>query len=222
MAAASKRNLIRQEFSSSSRTSEATSGRVAIRGPLFFVMAAKAATQASLQLCLDLKYRRSLKGQLINQKCKSDVCLGGRLRGHDELESWASIVNAPNRVLSACGCNKMMNIFYHDRITIGLAEVEKALEKLSFGDAKRALGALAEVRSLVNTTYELSKHAEHLWSDDREGWEPGAAPINPTTGQQYTYVDQWAARYELVRRELVRKFENGYAIELVAPSNALE
>ncbi len=116
----------------------------------------------------------------------------------------------------------MMNIFYHDRITIGLEEIEKALEKLSFGDARQAVASLDEVRSLVNATYDLSKHAEHLWSDGREGWEPGRGPINPGTGLQYTYVDQWAARYELIRRDLVRKFESGYSIELVAPPRSTE
>jgi hypothetical protein len=115
----------------------------------------------------------------------------------------------------------MMNIFYHDRIALGLDASEDALSQLRHADAKNALDALAEVRRLVETTRELSKHAEGIWNecarDIGQDGPLGAAPINPRTGNPYTYVDQWAARYELIRREINRKLDSGYSIGLIKP-----
>ncbi len=100
----------------------------------------------------------------------------------------------------------MMNIFYHDRITLGLDAIDNALLKLNHGEAKQAADALAEIRSLVEVTRELSKHTENIWnkcaSEIGQDGEMGPAPVNPRTGAPYTYVDQWAARYELILEKL--------------------
>ena len=115
----------------------------------------------------------------------------------------------------------MMNIYYHDRIKSGLDEIEHALSKLNYGDAKSAAAALADIRNLVDRTYELSKHAEHVWEDCAieigQSGKMGQATINPQTGKPYTYGDQWAARYELIRREIVRRFAAGYTIWFMPP-----
>ena len=115
----------------------------------------------------------------------------------------------------------MMNLFYHDRIAQGLSEIEEALKGLNYGDAANAVRALDEVRHYVNTVFELSKHTSHLWVDQLPpNWPEGHAATNPSTGLPYTYVDQWAARYELIRRDISRKLENGYTIQLVPPLGA--
>ena len=59
----------------------------------------------------------------------------------------------------------MIGIFYHDRIMLNLDVIESAIAKLTYGDAKRAVDALNEVRDLTETAYEFSKHAEHIWND---------------------------------------------------------
>ncbi len=116
-----------------------------------------------------------------------------------------------------------MNIFYHDRIAICLEEVEAALSKLNHGDAKRAADALAEIRQLVDTVRSLSEHTENIWNqcahDIGQTGEMGPGPLNPRTGAPYSYVDQWAARYELIRREITRKLASGYEIRLIPPAN---
>ena len=117
----------------------------------------------------------------------------------------------------------MMNIFYHDRITLSLETLEVAVSKLNYGDGKKANAALEEIRSLVDTTYELSKFAEHIWEEQSyvlgPAWQSKEPGVNAATGQSYTYVDQWAARYELLRREIVLKLRAGYSIELVPPDS---
>jgi hypothetical protein len=118
------------------------------------------------------------------------------------------------------GVTKMMNTFYHDRIAASLATIETAISKLNYTEAKNAMGALAEVRSLVNTTRDLSKFTDHIWNEHTyvlgPDWENQQSGVNPATGQRYTYVDQWAARYELIRREIVRKLRSGHSIALLS------
>jgi hypothetical protein len=120
----------------------------------------------------------------------------------------------------------MMNVFYHDRITTNLATIETAISKLTYAEANNAMVALQEVRGLVNTTYELSKFVGHIWNDHTyilgPDWESRKSGINPTTGERYTYVDDWAARYELIRREIVRKLQSGYSIALLPPPSNRE
>jgi hypothetical protein len=118
----------------------------------------------------------------------------------------------------------MMNIFYHDRVIASLQTIEGAISKLNYADANNAMAALEEVRVLVNTTRELSKFVEHIWNDHSyvlgPNWESARSGTNPATGEPYTYVDQWAARYELIRREIVSKLQSGYSIALLPPQPA--
>ena len=123
----------------------------------------------------------------------------------------------------------MISIFYHDRIMLNLDVIldviESAIAKLTCGDAKKAVDALNEVRDLTETAYEFSKHAEHIWNDCArdigQAGPMGEALINPLTGKPYTHVDQWAARYELIRREIVRRLDGGYSIMLVEPTRSV-
>lgn len=116
----------------------------------------------------------------------------------------------------------MMNVFYYDRITTCLEEVEAALPKMNYSDAKRAAEALAEIRDLVDTVRTLSKHTENIWNqcayEVGQTGEMRPAPVDPRTGTPFTYVDQWAARYELIRREITRRLDRGYSIQLIPPA----
>jgi hypothetical protein len=115
----------------------------------------------------------------------------------------------------------MMNLFYHDSICAELSIIEVALSKLSYSDAKPAMAALAEVRGRVDLIFELSKATSNVWTENSyvlgENWEARSFGVNPDTGRPYTYVDEWEMRYELIRREIVRKLNLGYTIEMLSP-----
>lgn len=111
----------------------------------------------------------------------------------------------------------MMNVFYRDRIVQALDTLENKVTALPYADAKACVDALSEIRSLSQTTFEISEHAKHIWNDNSyvlgPDWEKRGG------GAQYTYGDVWAARCELIRREIMRKLELGYTIEMIPPDH---
>ena len=108
-----------------------------------------------------------------------------------------------------------MNVFYHDRIMQALDTLENKVTALPYADAKSFVDALSEIRSLSQTTFEMSEHVKHIWNDN--SYVLGPEWDKRDGGPQYTYVDVWAARYELIRREIMRKLELGYTIEMIPP-----
>ena len=104
--------------------------------------------------------------------------------------------------------------FGQARFIDGGQAIEVADQRLQFKKAAICTGARAAIPPIPG-------HAEHVWEDCAieigQSGKMGPATINPQTGKPYTYGDQWAARYELIRREIVRRFAAGYTIWFMPP-----